>query len=165
VLEEALIQYPGAVVVVTHDRSLMARLATRILAVEDGRVVPYPGGYDDYESARVAKLAKAETPARGAAKAPAAATSHSKPAPKRAADPRKRKQEEERLAKELETRESELKEIEAALANPGVYADGPKTKDLLARYEAARKEVDALWVRLSEVSEEPAETSAKKSRA
>ena len=52
-LEEALIQYPGAVVVVTHDRSLMARLATRILAVEDGRVVPYPGGYDDYESARV----------------------------------------------------------------------------------------------------------------
>jgi ATP-binding cassette subfamily F protein 3 len=165
VLEEALIQYPGAVVVVTHDRSLMARLATRILAVEDGRVVPYPGGYDDYESARVAKLAKAETTTRGAAKAPAAATSHAKPAPKRAADPRKRKQEEERLAKELETRESELKEIEAALANPGVYADGAKTKDLLARYEAARKEVDALWVRLSEVSEEPAETSAKKSRA
>ncbi len=189
VLEEALIQYPGAVVVVTHDRSLMARLATRILAVEDGRVVPYPGGYDDYESARVAKLAKAEAAARGAASAPAtpaqrdgkgaapakaaaksvpaAKTSHAKPAPKRAADPRKRKQEEDRLAKELETRESELKEIEAALANPDVYADGAKTKDLLARYEAARKDVDSLWARLSEVaeiSEEPAATSGKKSK-
>ena len=54
VLEEALGQYPGAVVVVTHDRSLMARLATRILAVQDGRVTLYPGGYDDYESARLA---------------------------------------------------------------------------------------------------------------
>ncbi len=172
-----------------HDRSLMARLATRILAVEDGRVVPYPGGYDDYESARVAKLARAEAGARGAASAPAppaqrdgkgaapakaatksapaAKASHDKPAPKPkpAGDPRKRKQEEERLAKELETRESELKEIEAALANPDVYADGAKTKDLLARYEAARKDVDALWVRLSEVSEEPEETSGKKSRA
>jgi ATP-binding cassette subfamily F protein 3 len=75
VLEEALIQYPGAVVVVTHDRSLMARLATRILAVEDGRVVPYPGGYDDYESARVAKAEAAVrgTPG-GAAKAAANTT-------------------------------------------------------------------------------------------
>ena len=53
VLEEALGQYPGAVVVVTHDRSLMARLATRILAVHDGRVTLYPGGYDDYEAARL----------------------------------------------------------------------------------------------------------------
>ena len=186
VLEEALIQYPGAVVVVTHDRSLMARLATRILAVEDGRVVPYPGGYDDYEAAR---LARAESAARGtsvtpapatrpdgtaapatkAAKAPAKTTPAAPPA-KPKGDPRKRKQEEQRLAKELETREAELKEIEAALANPGVYADSAKTKDLLARYEAARKDVDALWAKLAaiseigEVSEEPAATSGKKTR-
>jgi ATP-binding cassette subfamily F protein 3 len=183
VLEEALIQYPGAVVVVTHDRSLMARLATRILAVEDGRVVPYPGGYDDYEAAR---LAKTEAAARGtsatkppamqhdgrAATVPKAANAPAKAAASTATakpkgDPRKRKQEEERLAKELETRESELKEIEGALANPAVYADSAKTKDLLARYEAARKDVDALWAKLaaiSEISEEPAATSGKKTR-
>src|SRR5207247_8289484 len=55
VLEEALVQYPGAVVVVTHDRSLMARLATRVIEVNDGRVILYPGGYDDYEAARLAR--------------------------------------------------------------------------------------------------------------
>src|SRR5204863_23152 len=54
VLEDALSQYPGAVVVVTHDRSLMARLATRILEVDGGKVRLYPGGYDDYESTRLA---------------------------------------------------------------------------------------------------------------
>src|SRR5207302_9726599 len=59
VLEDALAQYPGSVVVVTHDRSLMARLATRILEVNDGRVVLYPGGYDDYESARLDRAAAA----------------------------------------------------------------------------------------------------------
>jgi len=172
VLEEALIQYPGAVVVVTHDRSLMARLATRILAVEDGRVVPYPGGYDDYESAR---LAKAEAAARGtpggAAKAAVEAKPESKPAAKQAPaartapktapkssgapNPRKRKQEEERIARELEAREAELKEIEAKLADPGVYADGARTKELLARYEGLRREVDALWARLAEVTDPP----------
>ncbi|HEY2953895.1 MAG TPA: ABC-F family ATP-binding cassette domain-containing protein [Candidatus Eisenbacteria bacterium] len=65
VLEEALEQYPGAIVVVTHDRSLMARLATRVIEVEGGRVRLYPGGYDDYEAARLARAAgAAATPAR-----------------------------------------------------------------------------------------------------
>ena len=204
VLEEALIQYPGAVVVVTHDRSLMARLATRILAVEDGRVVPYPGGYEDYEAARVAKAEAAVrgTPG-GAAKAaanaasakssthepkssrhdskgsphdsknasassksgtskkhpPAGAKKAAEPKPAAAAqhppDPRKRKQEEERLTRELEKQEAELKQIEAQLADPGVYADGARTKELLARYEGLRREVDSLWARLAELSEPP----------
>ena len=186
VLEEALIQYPGAVVVVTHDRSLMARLATRILAVEDGRVVPYPGGYDDYEAARVAKVEAATRGTPGGAKG-ATPITHAKEAPRgpdgsvpahaakdakrkpdappkvqakantapRPPDARKRKQEEERLARELEAREAELKEIEAALADPGVYADGARTKELLARYEGLRREVDSLWARLAEVTEPP----------
>jgi len=174
VLEEALIQYPGAVVVVTHDRSLMARLATRIFAVEDGRVVPYPGGYDDYEAARmaradgaarpaettrpspsggqteVARASKADSkPTKSAPKAPRSET----PRPRGAADPRKRKQEEERLTREVEAREAELKQLEAALADPEVFRDGARTKELLGRYEAARKDVDALWVKLAEVSE------------
>jgi ATP-binding cassette subfamily F protein 3 len=57
VLEDGLEQYPGGIVVVTHDRSLMARVASRVLEVNDGRVVLYPGGYDDYESTRLARLA------------------------------------------------------------------------------------------------------------
>ncbi|HKQ57318.1 MAG TPA: ABC-F family ATP-binding cassette domain-containing protein, partial [Candidatus Eisenbacteria bacterium] len=66
VLEDALDQYPGAVVVVTHDRSLMARLATRVLEVNDGRVVPYPGGYDDYESTRLGRAAASQPTAAAA---------------------------------------------------------------------------------------------------
>ena len=60
VLEDALEQYPGAVAVVTHDRSLMARIASRVIEVNDGRVVLYPGGYDDYESTRLARAARRE---------------------------------------------------------------------------------------------------------
>ena len=65
VLENALAAYPGAVVVVTHDRSLMASLATRIIEVDGGRVRLYPGGYDDYEAARVARAAGEPEPGAG----------------------------------------------------------------------------------------------------
>jgi ATP-binding cassette subfamily F protein 3 len=165
VLENALAAYPGSVIVVTHDRSLMASLATRIVEVDEGRVRMYPGGYDDYESARVARAktpaeadrepAPAKTPA-ATAKAPAA---KAKPAAKSAApgkgeDKRQRaerqKQEKEtaRLEKEIETRESEVKVVEAQLADPDVYADGPRSRDLVKRYETLRAELETLWQKL-----------------
>ena len=174
VLEEALEQYPGSVIVVTHDRSLMARLATRILAVEDGRVTLYPGGYDDYEAARVkAESASAAAPRPQPAPSPAPADGGKKTAAadagrKTAAKPkggsgakstdggakaesRRRAKESERLEKEIEAREGDLKSLEAELADPTVYADGPRTKDLLARYERLKVEVESLWKRLEAV--------------
>src|SRR6185503_6967984 len=146
VLEEALSQYPGAVVVVTHDRSLMARLATRILAVQDGRVTLYPGGYDDYEAARVAAAngAPASVTPASAAPAPKSEAAAPKPSSSKAdaaaakkeerraqADARKRKQETERIEREIESRETELRALETELAEPGVYATRERSKDLL----------------------------------
>src|SRR5262245_30266739 len=81
VLENALRSYPGAVVVVTHDRSLMASLATRVIEVDGGHVRLYPGGYDDYEAARIARAAAASGEA-----APAAPATP-KPAPAKSAVP------------------------------------------------------------------------------
>src|SRR5262249_36287022 len=87
VLEDALAQYPGAVVVVTHDRSLMARVATRVLEVNGGRVVRYPGGYDDYESTRLSRVADAEDVAKPRERGSAAATSKVAVAPRAAKAP------------------------------------------------------------------------------
>ena len=167
VLEEALEQYPGAVVVVTHDRSLMARLATRILAVQDGRVTLYPGGYDDYEAARLkAEGSSSPAPRAPATPGPAAIakgdgravaakakkSAGSKPGDRTAqAESKRRAKESERLEKEIEAREAELKSVEAELADPGVYADGARTKELLARYERVKVEVESLWRRLEAV--------------
>src|SRR5215472_11190584 len=78
VLEDALAQYPGAVVVVTHDRSLMARIATRVIEMRGGRVIPYPGGYDDYEAARLARE-RAATVAAAPAVAPTPAPPEARP--------------------------------------------------------------------------------------
>jgi ATP-binding cassette subfamily F protein 3 len=161
VLEEALSQYPGAVVVVTHDRSLMARLATRILAVRDGRVELYPGGYDDYEAARLAE-SEGRIPERAAAQAdgrPAAKKQKADQGPerkdekRRAADSKRRSQEIEKLEREIEAKESELKALEVELANPAVYAEPARSRELLARYESLKSDLEATWGRLEALSE------------
>jgi ABC transport system ATP-binding/permease protein len=47
-LEEFLAEYPGAVVFVTHDRSFLRRLATRIVEIDRGAVTSWPGDYATY---------------------------------------------------------------------------------------------------------------------
>lgn len=47
-MTEALHRYEGSVVVVSHDRGFIGRVATKILEIRDGRVEVYPGNYDEY---------------------------------------------------------------------------------------------------------------------
>lgn len=47
-LTESLREYPGSLIVVSHDRSFIGRIATKILEVRDGKAEVYPGTYDDY---------------------------------------------------------------------------------------------------------------------
>ncbi len=168
VLEGALEQYPGAIVVVTHDRSLMARVATRVIEVHDGRVVVYPGGYDDYEAARLARLA-ASTPAAApeppAAKAPAKGAAKPAPPPPTAAqreaaraaqrEERKAAQQREkeiaRIEKDIEKREPRIAELETQLADPELYHDAERSKALVTEYERLRAEVESLWDRLGQL--------------
>ncbi|HEY3216416.1 MAG TPA: ABC-F family ATP-binding cassette domain-containing protein [Candidatus Eisenbacteria bacterium] len=169
VLEDALDQYPGAVAVVTHDRSLMARVATRIVEVEHGRVRLYPGGYEDYEAAYRTRQPEAggaprplgtpsggpRSEARSAGTRPrhstrgptaAAAGSGSRPA-----RPPKRPRELERVEREIEARETRLQELERRLADAEVYQDGARARALVSEYERLRAEVESLWQRLVEL--------------
>jgi len=65
-LEEALIEFPGCAVIITHDRWFLDRIATHILAFEgDSRAVWFEGNYADYEADRKRRLgAEAEQPHR-----------------------------------------------------------------------------------------------------
>ena len=65
-LEEALLEFPGCAVIITHDRWFLDRVATHILAFEgDSRAVWFEGNYADYEADRRRRLgAEAEQPHR-----------------------------------------------------------------------------------------------------
>jgi len=159
VLEDALEQYPGAVVVVTHDRSLMARVATRVFEVDHGRVVTYPGGYADYESTRLARAA--EQARAQATAAPPRPSAPQKPTPAPAAKPRedktaradrqKREREQTRIEKDIESREARVQALETQLADPDLYHDAARSKEIVTEYERLRAELESLWQRLGEL--------------
>ena len=163
VLEESLEQYPGAVIVVTHDRSLMARLATRVVEVNDGKAVVYPGGYEDYEAARLARKVEAErVPERvsvGVADGGKAAeqlasgrgaTSSSARRSRNRSDPGAAKKAAKltQLEREIETRETRLRTVELEMADPAVYSQGTRIKELVAEHRGLLDELESLWRQL-----------------
>lgn len=55
-LEKHLLEFPGAVLIITHDRSFLQRLATRIIDLDRGQLVSWPGDYSDYLRRKEAAL-------------------------------------------------------------------------------------------------------------
>jgi ATP-binding cassette subfamily F protein uup len=149
VLEEALAEFPGCALIVSHDRWFLDKVATGILAFEaDGAVTFYEGSCSDY-------LAKA------AARAPAAVAAAPAPRPARPprAAPAARKltfKEQHELAgieAAIEAAEHEVGGLEATLQDPAVYAArAPEVPALVAALDAARARVDALYARWQELA-------------
>jgi ATP-binding cassette, subfamily F, member 3 len=149
-LEETLSGYPGTLIVATHDRYLVNRLATQVIEVADGGLHMYAGTYADYlRSKAAAALAAAEA---------AAAIAPPRPRPTRGdgaeQDPAARRRvaadlrEAERLVTQAEDR---LRSVEAILSDPGNYAG-----DLAAlshEHASLVQEVDTLTARWADLAE------------
>lgn len=67
-LEEALRNFDGAVVVVSHDRYFISQVATKIVEIRDGELVLYPGGYEYYLEKRAEERANASQQKQKAAR-------------------------------------------------------------------------------------------------
>src|SRR5579885_1044506 len=155
VLLTALQEYSGTVVFVSHDRYFIDKLATRIFEVEDGRGHVYPGNYEDYLWRKTGGGPTLRAPAAAeAAAAPAASPAPGAPA--RRVNPLKLKQMQERRAtveEEVSRLESEIAEIETALAN---FVSVEETARLSAVLETRRASLAALmseWEELAQLLE------------
>jgi ATP-binding cassette, subfamily F, member 3 len=134
-LEAALIAFPGSLLLVSHDRALLDAVAERTLAIEDGELHAYDGGWAEMLRRREERAARAEPvverkPVEKKAKAP-------KP---KAARPR-RPSELERLEAEIAVRETEVRDLEAKLAED--WSD----VETLAAHKASRDALQALLER------------------
>ncbi len=155
-LLDALNDYEGAVILITHDRSLMELVADRLWLAADGTIQPFDGDMEDYakfvlDRARVAARAPTQVQAEAAPPPP-------KPAAKpaiTAVGPLKRRLEaaEAVLARETKT----LAEIDAKLADPKLFTGDPaKVGELTRRREktqAALDKAEAVWIEAAEAYE------------
>ncbi|HWW62225.1 MAG TPA: ATP-binding cassette domain-containing protein, partial [Thermoanaerobaculia bacterium] len=143
VLEESLLEFPGALVLVTHDRYLLDRVATRVLAI-DGR-----GGaefFADYEQAQVWSAATRVA------------------APTESGDSRRRASKTKRLSyleqREWEQMEATVLAAEEALEaarqraeDPAITADADALHQRYSELNAAQGELDRLYARWAELEE------------
>ncbi|MCP5522217.1 MAG: ABC-F family ATP-binding cassette domain-containing protein [Verrucomicrobiales bacterium] len=152
VLEEALIAFPGVVVVVSHDRWFLNRVCTDILAFEgDGRIAHSVGDFDYYLEKR-ARAAADQADAEREFKA--ALEPKTKPAARRR--PRKLTWKETEELAGIEARvleaEAEVTRIETLFANPDFHrTHGPQTNELMTELATAKQTVADLFARWEEL--------------
>ena len=123
-LEDALEAFPGTLLLVSHDRALIEAIATRTLAIEDGRLIAREGAFGAYASAH--ETAPAPAPRKPIACAGQAQGRRRLPPPSRATSKRpsqRAKRETSRLEREIAAMEEELGAIETRLSEPDAYED------------------------------------------
>jgi ATP-binding cassette subfamily F protein uup len=146
VVEEALAAFPGCALVVSHDRWFLDKVATGILAFENGAVTFYEGDYSSY----LAKRAPAPAPVEKPRAAPRPA------APKIRKLTFKEKEELTHIEAAIEAAETRVAELTATLEDPTVYRTrAAEVPQLVAQLEAARAEVERLYARWQELESLP----------
>ncbi len=147
VLEEALKEYDGTVLCVSHDRYFVNRLASRILYFDGAEVSSYDGNYDDYLAVMAGKTQTAATE-----KAPKKVNDY-KLRKELESQERKKKTRLSRLEKELEEAQIKRDELNDLLSTPEIAADFEKVMELtteLEKMNCAIEEMEMEWLELSE---------------
>jgi ATP-binding cassette subfamily F protein 3 len=161
VLLDALEDFGGTLIFVSHDRYFVERLATKIVEVGQGGIEVYPGTYEQFLWSRQNRDNPPDAPVPGQsikANPPRPAETTASPTPvsygdkKRGdADLRRRKREAEargrRIADvegQIAEREREIKELEALMAGDGFYTDRSRADEVVAKHQALMWEVGDL---------------------
>ena len=175
-LEDALLSFEGAILLVSHDRALLDAVGTRTVAIEDASLRSYTGGWPEYVRVREERLAlgagagpsggpdknlapsvSASVGAPGASDANGRDSTAEKPAAKQAkvgresksAGPSKNRLREQAKAElAVEEAEATLQALEDELADPAAWATKYEAAKSEARHTAAKRAVEAAYERL-----------------
>lgn len=142
VLEDALADFPGTILAISHDRYFINRFATKVCVLENGGIREYLGNYDDYFE----KVNRAQEPDGDTAGMTRTQLDKEK----------RRSREEERRIKErraalqkaeadVARAEEEAAALETRLADPATYQDAEKAARLARAYQQKKEEVDRLY--------------------
>ncbi|KQB17234.1 ATP-binding cassette domain-containing protein [Rhodobacter capsulatus] len=151
-LQDILGEYDGTVLLVSHDRDFIDRVASTTIAMEgDGRATVYAGGWSDYQTQRALTEAPAAAPEKAAPKKPAEAP---KETAKKSGLTFTEKHRLEALPGIMEKLEREIGKLHELLSDPDLFTREPvkfaKASEMLVEREAALAAAEEEWLALEE---------------
>jgi ATP-binding cassette subfamily F protein 3 len=141
-LEEALLEYHGTMLFISHDRYFLRKLATRIVELEGKKLTNFLGGYDYYRSHR--RLDQGEAKRR----------------PRRRVRPGQSKEQNVLAARlvavegEIDATERRLSRLEKELATSELYADGKRSREVVLEHRQLKSVLEGLYADWGELLEE-----------
>jgi len=153
ILEGLLLNFTGSVLLVTHDRYFLDKVATSILAFEgDGKVVRYEGNFAMYRRLKEQAQARAAaSPAPSAKKAEPVPQAEAKQARKPGKLSYKEQRELDGMESAIEAAETRKAELEAQLVDPSVYSSASKAAEVQRELGVTAAEVERLYARWQEL--------------
>ncbi|MFB5944637.1 ABC-F family ATP-binding cassette domain-containing protein [Albibacterium profundi] len=149
ILIQALKQYEGTFVVVSHDRYLLDNVANKIWYIENQQIKEYPGSYQEYEEWRIAKENKQTQKEESKEKKPKkekkkTTSNHSDKKMDRERQSFSLNKDLERLDNEITLAKKELEDIEKELSNPAIYQEEDKLSEVNDRYTKKKSKLSSL---------------------
>ncbi len=135
-LEDALTEFEGTVLLVSHDRALLEAVGSRTLVCEDGRLESHSSGWAEYQARRDETQAEASAEAKpGGGGNKYSATKPAQKAARKAA----------KLEQRIEKAEAKLRELEDELADPAAWSSPGRVERGTARHEEAKAAIAELY--------------------
>jgi len=152
-LEEALRAFEGSLLLVSHDRALLDAVGTRTIALEQGALRSYVGGWPEYLRVREQRkrtdagvrppAARSGSPADGGPR---------KPSARRASAAEREPAAQRQLEREIEAAEAALHALEDELSDPAAWSGADASARSAARHDAAKRAVEELYLQLEAIT-------------
>ena len=152
VLEDALRDFPGTILAISHDRYFINRFAEKVWRLDQDGISEYLGDYDSY----FARVSRDQGP-DGGELAGMTKTAIDKEKRKSREEQRKiqaRKDEIRAVEKEIADTEKEISELETRMAAPETYQDPAAAAEVAARYKGLQERLEALYEKWEELDED-----------
>jgi ATP-binding cassette subfamily F protein 3 len=158
-LEDALSQFTGSLLVISHDRALLDAIGTRTVAFEDQTLHSYVGGWPEYlrvrEERAALEAAAKQTVAAARVKPVAVAAAGGAGgagAAAKPATPGRVTAAQTKLERQIEEAEAALRSVEDELADPSVWETPEKSAKASERHERAKQTVESLYERYEQIA-------------
>ena len=145
ILEDSLMEFPGTIVLVTHDRYMLDRLSTVLLALDGLGGSEFFADYSQWE----AQASRPQAVAEKKESAPQPAVQPAAPKPKKLSY--KDQREYETIEARILEAESALEEAQSSMHDPAVTGDAARLKSAYEEMQQAQAAVDALYARWAEL--------------